>query len=71
MTDQFPSIEKLIEAILPCIERHAEGRNELTRRRREAILMFFDHFVVLRTSELPEAVTLLETVFTVSTLYAA
>ena len=36
--------ERLANEIMPCIEEHADGRNETTRARREAMLLHFDRY---------------------------
>jgi hypothetical protein len=51
-------IEEIIDKVLPCIEKHAEGRNETTRERRRAILAFFDYCAVYAADELPEPMVL-------------
>ena len=39
-------IEDLIDRILPCIEKYADGRNEITRARRRVMVRFFDYCAV-------------------------
>lgn len=59
---QFQNIDTLISAVLDCVERHIDGRNQKVRDRREAIVAFFHRAAVLNTSEMPDIDTLLESI---------
>ena len=48
------NIEDLIDRILPCLEKHAEGRNEATRARRRVMVRFFDYCAVYAADVPPD-----------------
>ena len=51
-------IEDLIDKILPCIEKHAGGRNKKTRQRRRVMLEFFAYTVAYAADVAPSAMVL-------------
>lgn len=61
-------IENFVERILPCIERHMEGRNSQTTGRRRAMLGYFTRFVIFQSSELLEMDDLLDIYVTLAVL---
>ena len=67
--DSFPSIDDLIEHILPCIDQHAGGATDTTLKRREAIVMFFHRHMTLSGSQMPSMGALIDDIVVVTTLY--
>ena len=69
MDDLFPSVDDLIEHILPCIDKHAGGANETTRQRRKAMVMFFHRHMLFSGSQMPSMNVMIDDIYFVTILF--
>ena len=69
VNDLFPSVDDLIEHILPCIDKHAGGANETTRERRRAMVMFFHRHMLFSASQMPSMDVMIEDICVLTILF--
>jgi len=68
---EFDDFDALILAVVACVEKRVEGRNDTVRARRQAILTYFGRAALLSASSMPNIRTLLEMVETTFQLFLA